>query len=397
MASTTLQPADTDTGAVPTPSLPPAAYTDPVLYEQELAEVYGRSWILVGHASEVARPGQYLTADVGYEPVVVVRGYDGVLRALSNVCRHRASTILEGAGTVKRVMRCPYHAWTYDLDGQLAAAPQARGFACLDRDSIALPQFQVEVVDGAGLLRARPGGAARGDARPRQAVPGDLRARGPRGLRLARARLPQGRGVRGELEDPGRQLPRGLPRARGAPGSRAAHGREEDLRRVQRVVRVVRAAAAQQAVARREGAPLPGDRPSRARHAGGHGEALGPHLHLAGDVHGALPAPCRHLAARPARPAVDAGPDLHAHAPRRRPGHRAGPRPLPRAAGRRHGARTSTSPPGCSVESVPRRTRAASSTTSRSPRSSASRPSCASCSHGSRSSRRVPKPSAGGV
>jgi Rieske 2Fe-2S family protein len=153
MATTSLGPT-TSAGTAPvtspvaTPSLPPAAYTDPVLYEQELTEVYGRSWILVGHASEVARPGQYLTADVGYEPVVVVRGYDGVLRALSNVCRHRASTILEGAGTVKRVMRCPYHAWTYDLDGQLAAAPQARGFACLDRDSIALPQFQVEVAMG---------------------------------------------------------------------------------------------------------------------------------------------------------------------------------------------------------------------------------------------------------
>jgi len=149
MSATTV-PTATSLPAVAMPSLPPAAYTDPLLYEQELAEVYGRSWILVGHASELAQPGQYLTLDIGLEPVVVVRGYDGVLRAMSNVCRHRASTILEGAGHVKRVMRCPYHAWTYDLDGQLAAAPQARGFACLDRDSIALPQFKVE--EWAGLV-----------------------------------------------------------------------------------------------------------------------------------------------------------------------------------------------------------------------------------------------------
>lgn len=67
---------------------------------------------------------------------------------MSNVCRHRASTILEGTGQTRSVMRCPYHAWTYELDGQLAAAPSGQGFACLDRDRVALPQFRVGVVGG---------------------------------------------------------------------------------------------------------------------------------------------------------------------------------------------------------------------------------------------------------
>jgi choline monooxygenase len=134
--------------AVATRSLPGIAYTDPELYQQELTEVFERAWILVGHISELSEPGQYITASAGREPVVVIRGHDGELRAMSNVCRHRASTILEGVGQTRSVMRCPYHAWTYELNGQLAAAPSGRGFACLDRDRVALPQFRIGIAGG---------------------------------------------------------------------------------------------------------------------------------------------------------------------------------------------------------------------------------------------------------
>jgi len=144
-------------------SLPARAYTDPLLYEQELDVVFGPSWALVGHVSELAEPGQYVATTIGREPVVVVRGHDGELRALSNVCRHRASTILTGTGRARSVMRCPYHAWTYELDGQLAAAPSARGFACFDRDSVALPQFRVEVVAGMVFCCCDPDGPALAD------------------------------------------------------------------------------------------------------------------------------------------------------------------------------------------------------------------------------------------
>jgi len=133
---------------IATRSLPGIAYTDPLLYDQELTEVFERAWILVGHISELSEPGHYVTANVGREPVLVVRGHDGELRAMSNVCRHRASTILEGTGRTRSVLRCPYHAWTYELDGRLAAAPSGQGFACLDRERVALPQFRVGVAGG---------------------------------------------------------------------------------------------------------------------------------------------------------------------------------------------------------------------------------------------------------
>jgi choline monooxygenase len=142
------EPRASHKASIATRSLPGIAYTDPVLYQQELAEVFERAWILVGHISELSEPGRYVTANVGREPVLVVRGHDGELRAMSNVCRHRASTILEGTGRTRSVMRCPYHAWTYELDGRLAAAPSGQGFACLDRDQVALPRFRVGVVGG---------------------------------------------------------------------------------------------------------------------------------------------------------------------------------------------------------------------------------------------------------
>ena len=95
-----------------------------------------------------AQPGSFATASVAGEPVAVVRGDDGELRALSNVCRHRAMQILDGAGRCPKVLRCPYHGWTYRQDGQLAAVPEARGFPALDREGVALPSFRVESLAG---------------------------------------------------------------------------------------------------------------------------------------------------------------------------------------------------------------------------------------------------------
>jgi len=126
IASPTNTPETRATQKPPTAtrSLPGVAYTDPELYEQELTEVFERAWILVGHISELAEPGDYVTANVGREPVLVVRGHDGELRAMSNVCRHRASTILEGTGRTRSVMRCPYHA---HVQGRFARSRDADG------------------------------------------------------------------------------------------------------------------------------------------------------------------------------------------------------------------------------------------------------------------------------
>ena len=97
---------------------------------------------------DVAAPGQYWTTEIAGEPVAVLRDKDGRLRALSNVCRHRAAQILSGEGSCPKVLRCPYHGWTYRQDGQLAAVPEARGFDNLDREAVRLPEFRVGELSG---------------------------------------------------------------------------------------------------------------------------------------------------------------------------------------------------------------------------------------------------------
>jgi phenylpropionate dioxygenase-like ring-hydroxylating dioxygenase large terminal subunit len=110
-------------------SLPAHWYTDPAILSLERERIFFRTWQYVGRIAEVAEVGDYFTATVLDLPAVVVRGEQG-LRALVNVCRHRRHLVMSGAGN-KKVLQCPYHAWTYGLDGCLRAAPRSdreRGF-----------------------------------------------------------------------------------------------------------------------------------------------------------------------------------------------------------------------------------------------------------------------------
>ncbi len=138
-------------------TLPARAYTDPAIFERERREVFARSWVPVCSTAQVAEPGQFVASSIGGEPVVVIRGDDGVLRALSNVCRHRASLLVREAGSCPRVLRCPYHGWTYDHEGQLVGVPEARGFDDLDRDAVSLPQFQVGLMADLVCVNLDPG------------------------------------------------------------------------------------------------------------------------------------------------------------------------------------------------------------------------------------------------
>ncbi len=104
-------------------TLPPAVYTSTAFHELELAHIFAREWHCVGRADELAEPGAYRTLAIAHEPVILLRGADGALRALSNVCRHRMSALLRGEGRVERRIVCPYHAWSYDLAGALVGAP----------------------------------------------------------------------------------------------------------------------------------------------------------------------------------------------------------------------------------------------------------------------------------
>ena len=94
-------------------SMPGIFYTSPEFLELERAHLFSREWICLGRTEELEKPGDYLTATILEEPILLIRGDDGLIRAFSNVCRHRGMVIAEGTGSCRRLV-CPYHHWTYD-------------------------------------------------------------------------------------------------------------------------------------------------------------------------------------------------------------------------------------------------------------------------------------------
>ena len=120
-------------------SMTPAFYTDPYVLKAEEQAAFLSSWVCLGRSDEIANPGQFFTRDVVEEPLIVTRGKDGEVRVLSNVCRHRGSRLVDGSGETKR-FTCPYHAWTYGLDGGLIKAPLIEG----DTGNCNLPAFNAE-------------------------------------------------------------------------------------------------------------------------------------------------------------------------------------------------------------------------------------------------------------
>jgi Rieske 2Fe-2S family protein len=115
-------------------TLPGAYYTSPDILAEERERIHARSWNCVGRTSAVARPGDYVVRDVAGESIIVVRGRDGALRAFFNVCRHRGTRLCrEAAGHTSETIQCPYHAWTYALDGRLLGAPHMQEVEGFDR------------------------------------------------------------------------------------------------------------------------------------------------------------------------------------------------------------------------------------------------------------------------
>lgn len=134
--------------AVAVPLIPTARYTDPAFHELEKERVFARTWLFVGHESEWAGPGAYRLMTRSGAPIVVVRGEDQVLRAFYNSCRHRGAPVTrDDCGTARR-LTCQYHSWSYGLDGGLRAVPDARSFAGLDTEALALVPVRCEVWDG---------------------------------------------------------------------------------------------------------------------------------------------------------------------------------------------------------------------------------------------------------
>jgi phenylpropionate dioxygenase-like ring-hydroxylating dioxygenase large terminal subunit len=118
-------------------------YSDPAVLRLEQERIFHRLWQYAGRADQVDEPGAFFTARAGDVPVVVVRGRDGGLRGFVNVCRHRGSLVCEGEGR-RETLQCPYHAWTYDLDGSLRAAPRADREPGFDRAELGLLPVAVD-------------------------------------------------------------------------------------------------------------------------------------------------------------------------------------------------------------------------------------------------------------
>jgi choline monooxygenase len=114
-------------------TIPAAWYLDERIAELERDRVFGRNWIAVGRADQVATAGQFFTVEVAGEPLVVVRGTDGELRAFFNVCRHHAAAVMIVPSGTAQHLRCPYHGWSYGLDGSLKGAPEFSGVCDFDR------------------------------------------------------------------------------------------------------------------------------------------------------------------------------------------------------------------------------------------------------------------------
>jgi choline monooxygenase len=164
-------------------TLPSRFYFDSAVLADEQRFVFGRTWQLAGNAAQVREAGAYFTCVIGEEPVLVVRGSDGELRAMSNVCRHRAGPIAAGEGK-RPVLQCGYHGWTYALDGRLRTTPEFEGVADFDRSNCRLPQFQVGVWNELVFVNLDPRAESLNDFLGE--LLGDMPAHDYSGFRLAR-------------------------------------------------------------------------------------------------------------------------------------------------------------------------------------------------------------------
>jgi len=136
-------------------SLAARYYTDPDVFAHEQRGLLARTWQFACHSSDLPNPGDYQTVDMAGESVFCIRGRDGQIRTFYNVCQHRAHQLVQGAGTT-RVVVCPYHAWTYELTGQLRAGPNTKSIPGFDVSSICLTEIRTEQLLGFVFINLDP-------------------------------------------------------------------------------------------------------------------------------------------------------------------------------------------------------------------------------------------------
>ena len=126
-------------------TIPAPWYVDPRIAELEAGTVFSKTWQMVGRVEQVEAPGQFVTANVAGEPIVVVRGNDGLLRGFYNVCRHHAAAVVTEPCGQASILHCPYHGWNYGLDGALKGMPEFDGVKNFDRQQNGLVPVRAEI------------------------------------------------------------------------------------------------------------------------------------------------------------------------------------------------------------------------------------------------------------
>jgi Rieske 2Fe-2S family protein len=129
-------------------TLPGSYYTSQDVFDRETDRIFNQRWLCVGAASAIDKPGAYLVVEIEGESLLIVRGRDDAVRAFYNVCRHRGTQLCSQAGSVSKYITCPYHAWSYDLTGGLAAAPNMDEVEGFDRADFPLHGVAVYVWEG---------------------------------------------------------------------------------------------------------------------------------------------------------------------------------------------------------------------------------------------------------
>jgi phenylpropionate dioxygenase-like ring-hydroxylating dioxygenase large terminal subunit len=158
-------------------SLAARYYTDPAIFDAEMDGLLSRTWQLVGHVRQIPNPGDYFAFEIAGQSLFAIRGRDEVIRCFYNVCQHRAHELVSGSGTT-RVVVCPYHAWTYELTGELRAGPNIKSVPGFDKSSVCLTGVRCEDFNGFLFVNLDPDAAPMDDWFPgvreelREYVPG---------------------------------------------------------------------------------------------------------------------------------------------------------------------------------------------------------------------------------
>lgn len=145
-----------NTSTKPIKGLPAKYFNDPEIFLRIRDNLFFRTWQFACHQSQLPNSGDYYSFSLFNQDILVVRGHDGELRAMYNVCQHRGHKLVEGSGN-KKLIVCPYHAWSYDLEGKLKGAPNSTAVAGFDSEAIRIPQIALEEFLGFVFVNLDPG------------------------------------------------------------------------------------------------------------------------------------------------------------------------------------------------------------------------------------------------